>query len=73
MVERRRGAGFGFESTAAGLVTDQPLRNDFERNRATQPPVEAAIDLAHASGAEEVFDLVGPESSAGWKRHGGPL
>ena len=69
MVERRGGAGFGFETPAAALVPDQPLGNHLERHGATEPRVDAAVDLTHASRAEEVLDFVGPESIAGDERH----
>ena len=69
MVQRRGGAGFGFETPTVPLVSYQPLRNHLERHGATEPCVDAAVDLTHASRSEEVLDFVGPESIAGDKRH----
>ena len=51
------------------LVSDQPLGNHLERHGATEPCVDAAVDLTHASRSEEVLDFVGPESIAGDERH----
>ena len=64
MVERRGGACFGFEAPAAGLVTDQPLGNHLERNGATEPRIEAAVDLTHSAFAQLVQDAVGTKRLA---------
>src|SRR5262249_24093340 len=58
MVERRGGAGFRFESTAAGLAIDQPLGNHLQRYRAAEPRVEAAVDLAHAARPDERIEPI---------------
>ena len=64
VIQRRGGAGFGLEPAPAGLLADQPLGNHLERDGAAETRVDAAVDFAHASRAEEAFDLVGSQSIA---------
>ena len=55
------GARLALEEGEAGGVGGDLLRQDLDRHLATQARVASSVDLAHAAGADEIFDLVRPE------------
>ena len=54
-------ARFGGEPADAIRVGSESLVEHFHRDVASEPCVAAAIDLAHAAGAEQRNDVVGAE------------
>ena len=57
MVERGDGAGLAFEPRARIGIGGDLGRQDFDRDRAVEPRIAGAIDLAHAARAERRDDL----------------
>ena len=49
----------------------QARGQDLDRDRAVEPRVARAIDLAHAAGADATGDFIGAEARAGDERHFG--
>ena len=69
VVERGGGARL-LREPAPGVVVQAASREEgFQRDVAVQPGVAGAIDLAHASGAERLEDLIRAESCAWRKCH----
>ena len=44
--------------------------NDLERDRAIQPRITRAVDVAHPAGADVFNDFVRTESNSGLQAHG---
>src|SRR5207237_10869193 len=52
------------------FVTADEVRNqDFDSDETAEAGVDGAVDLAHAAGADEIDDLVRPQSGTGVERH----
>ena len=77
MVQRSEHLRLAAESRETLRITGKRSRQDFERDVAVQFLVAGAVDLAHASGADEADDLVwanscsrgqGHETSSAWAR-----
>src|SRR5207237_10632217 len=68
MVERGRGARFALESRASIGIGGERLRQNLDRDVASELPVSRAIPVAHSTGADERSDLVGSKTLAGERR-----
>jgi hypothetical protein len=62
--EHRDGARFALEPREGSRVGRDGRRNDLDGDVPSDAAVVRAIDLAHASGAEEAFNLIGTELCA---------
>jgi hypothetical protein len=69
MVERGNALRFALESGAAVRVRGGGLRQNLDRDRAIQPGITGAIDLAHCARAERRHDFVRTEPTAGGQGH----
>jgi len=69
--ERGNRARLAFEARAAFRVGAEFLRENLDRDRTVEAGVAGAVNLAHASGANQRPDLVGPEPRARRQGHRG--
>ena len=60
MVERAGGSGVRFEALDALRISGAGSRQRLDRDVAIQARIVGAIDLAHASCADDVVDFVRP-------------
>src|SRR5262249_32900849 len=70
MVEARDDARFAFEALPHFFAQRQVAGKDFDRDGPVEAGVARAVDLAHASGTEEVEDFVSSEPGSGGEAHG---
>ncbi len=70
MVQRGEGARLAMEASEPVRVGRETLGQHLERDLAAELLVPRAVDLAHPPLADEGEDLVRPETSAGFERHG---
>ena len=68
MIERRGGARFALESRASIGIGGERLRQNLDRDVASELRVSRAIHVAHSTGADERSDLVGSKALAGERR-----
>ena len=64
MREHRDRAGFALEPREGSGIGGDGRRDDLDGDVTSNAAVVRAIDLAHASGAEEAFNLIGTEPCA---------
>jgi hypothetical protein len=69
MIERSGGSGFLFEASTANPISIEMRREKFDRDLATEPRVECAIDLPHPTGANRFDDLVASDQLSGFETH----
>ena len=69
VVQRGNGAGLPLEPLLQRGVSGNMLRQHFDGDGALQAGVAGFVDLAHAPGAQEGFDLIRTERGAGGERH----
>ena len=69
MVQRRRGARFLFEALQPAGIGGCVRGQNLDRDVTSKSRIPAAIDIAHASRAEQRVDLVWTEVDAGCQRH----
>ena len=69
MIQRRNRAGFALEALPGLGILREMRRENLDRNRAVQPPIERAIDLAHAARTQRTLDFIRPELGARGKPH----
>ena len=69
MVQRREGLGFACESSEPFGVTREESRQNFDRDVTIELGVPRAIDLAHATGANQRDDFVRAEAGSGGQTH----
>jgi hypothetical protein len=67
MVQRGSCARLAPEALKCGGVVGHPDRQDLDGHLAVEAGIARLINLAHATGADQRVDLVGPEASAGWQ------
>ena len=71
MVERREDLSLPMETGKALGIADEQIRKDLQGDFSIELRVAGAIDLAHATRAEERDDLVGTQTRAGSQRQVG--
>ena len=71
IVQRGDGARFLLEALPRFRIGRERAREHLDGNRAIEPRVARAIDLAHAAGADRGDDLVRTKACAGLERHEG--
>src|SRR5215470_17459085 len=69
MIQRRNCAGFALEALPGLGILREMRGENLDRNRAVQPRVARAIDLAHAACAQRRLDFIRPELGARGKPH----
>ena len=69
MIERRHGVRLAVEAGAQLGVGGELRRQHLDRDRAIEPRIARAVDLAHPAGADRRDDLIRPESRAGCQGH----
>ena len=69
MVERREHLRLAAESRQSIGIVGDDVRDDLERDVAVELVVPGAVDLAHASAADELEDLVGAKTRARCQLH----
>ena len=69
MIERGQRLGLALEPGEPVGISGKGLRQDLQRHIAIQLRVVGAIDLAHATRAEPLHNLVGIETGASRNRH----
>jgi len=69
MIERRQQLRLALETRHAFMIPSKFLRQNFEGHLATEPRVACPPDLAHATGAEEIENLVRTEIRSRGEAH----
>jgi hypothetical protein len=69
MIEGCDSLRFALEAVGALGIVGDVGREDLERDASSEPRIDGPVDLAHATLAEELLDLVRAESIAGHERH----
>ncbi len=69
MIQRGGGARFTLEAAEPIGIGGEGRRQDLDRDVTAEAPVAGAVHLAHAAGAEQRHDLVGPKRRAGGQSH----
>jgi hypothetical protein len=64
VVQRRDCPGFAVETEAPLRVRQQVVSQDLDRDRAMEACVDGAVHVAHATGANELTDLIRAECRA---------
>ena len=73
MVERGEELRVALETSETVNVGGEELRQDFQRDVATELRVARAVDLAHPAGPEGGQNFVRTEASAGGQCHAAPV
>jgi hypothetical protein len=69
MLERRNRSRFALEPVAQLQIGGEIRRQNLDGNRAIEPGVTRAIDLAHSPSAERCEDFVGAKARSGLQTH----
>jgi hypothetical protein len=70
MRKRRDSASFALEARQRVGIVRQVLRQDLDRDVATEPRIARPVHLTHSPGADRSSDFVRAEAGTGNKRHG---
>ena len=71
VIQRGDRARLALEALSGARIGDAMRRDDLDGDRAIQPGVAGAVDLAHPAGVEGRADFVWPEPVSSCQRHFG--